>query len=83
MRPIFRCMTTAPRKATNLSIDQSLLDEARALRINLSRAAEDGVARAVAQARAAQWQEEKAPALDSSNEWVNRNGLPLDRHRMF
>ena len=37
-----------PRKATNLSLDAALVDAARALDVNLSRAAEEGLRKAVA-----------------------------------
>lgn len=76
-------MSATARKATNLSLDCALLAEARSLKVNLSRAAEDGVVRAVAQARAEQWKEDNADALASSNDWVSRHGLPLDRYRNF
>lgn len=76
-------MSSTARKPTNLSLDAALLQEARALDINLSRAAEDGVAHAVAKARAAQWKRDNAAALNSSNDWVAQNGLPLSRYRTF
>lgn len=76
-------MSSQARKPTNLSLDAVLLSEARALKINLSRAAEAGVRRAVSQARAKQWQTENAPALESSNAYVEEHGLPLERLRPF
>lgn len=76
-------MTAAAKKPTNLSLDQDLLREAKALGINLSQAAETGLRRAVAEARAAEWKRENAAALQSSNEWVERHGLPLHSHRRF
>ncbi|WP_299288172.1 type II toxin-antitoxin system CcdA family antitoxin [uncultured Tateyamaria sp.] len=76
-------MPSTVRKPTNLSLDASLLQEARSLDINLSRAAEDGVAQAVAQARTALWKQENAAALSSSNDWAARNGLPLAKYRNF
>ena len=76
-------MNTQPRKPTNLSLDASLLTEARALKVNLSRAAEDGVRRAVAAAKAAQWKAENAAALISSNAYVEEHGLPLETYRQF
>ena len=45
-------MNAQPRKPTNLSLDAALLTEAKALKVNLSRAAEDGVRNAVAAAKA-------------------------------
>lgn len=70
-------MGTIRRKPTNLSIDAALIAEARALDVNLSRAAEQGVREAVGRARAAQWKAENAEALDSSNRHVEAHGLPL------
>ncbi|MGJ8623344.1 MAG: type II toxin-antitoxin system CcdA family antitoxin [Yoonia sp.] len=76
-------MNTHPRKPTNLSLDAALLSEAKALKVNLSRAAEDGVRQAVAAAKAAEWKAQNAAALQSSNAYVDRHGLPLDRYRQF
>ncbi|MVA97041.1 post-segregation antitoxin CcdA [Nitratireductor sp. CAU 1489] len=72
-----------PRKSANLSLDAALVAEARALDINLSRAAEAGIGRAIAQERARRWRAENAPALESANAWVEAHGLPLDRYRQF
>ncbi|MFD2649039.1 type II toxin-antitoxin system CcdA family antitoxin [Devosia albogilva] len=76
-------MTVNARKPANLTIDQNLLTEARALKLNVSRAAEAGIAEAVRQEKSRRWQEENAEAIRSSNEWVERNGLPLAKHRPF
>lgn len=65
------------RKPTNLSLNAALIDEARRLNINLSRAAEAGVQTAVDTARAAKWQEENQTAIDDYNRWTAQNGLPL------
>ncbi|ADH87135.1 type II toxin-antitoxin system CcdA family antitoxin [Desulfurivibrio alkaliphilus] len=71
------------RRATNISISARLLDEARLLQVNISRAAEQGVAQATAERRAQLWLEENQAALESSNEYAERNGLPLARYRSF
>lgn len=76
-------MNSQPRKPTNLSMDAALLSEAKALKVNLSRAAEEGVRHAVAAAKAAQWKAENADALESSNAYVEKHGLPLDTFRQF
>lgn len=76
-------MQTQPRKSTNLSLDGALLSEAKSLKVNLSRAAEEGVRRAVAAARAENWRSENASALESSNRYVEQYGLPLERFRQF
>ncbi len=51
--------------------------------VSLSRAAEDGISRAVAEARASQWRAENTAAIQSSNDFVEANGLPLAKHRQF
>lgn len=71
------------RKAANVTLDSDLLSEAHTLGVNVSRAAEAGLSDAVRKARAEQWREENRAALESSNEWVEKNGLPLERYRQF
>ena len=73
----------SPRKATNISLDAQLLDEARALGINISRACERGLASEIAQVRARLWREENREAMEASNAYAERHGLPLARHRLF
>jgi len=76
-------MNSQSRKPTNLSFDTALLTGAKALKVNLSRAAEEGVRTAVATAGAEQWKAANAAALKSSNPYVERHGLPLDKLRPF
>jgi len=76
-------MNSHTRKPTNLSLDATLLTEAKVLKINLSRAAENGVRNAVTEAKAQLWKIENAAALESSNSYVEKHGLPLDRFRQF
>jgi antitoxin CcdA len=73
----------APKKATNVSISETLLADAKELQINVSRAAEAGLDRAIAERRAEIWLQENLDALQSSNEYVERNGLPLAKYRQF
>lgn len=71
------------RRATNVTLDADLLTAAKQLQINVSKAAEAGVAQAVAERRRALWLEANRAALDSSNAYVEQHGLPLARHRGF
>lgn len=75
--------TEGAKRATNVSLNAQLLAEARALDVNISRAAEQGLAQAIAEKRAALWLEENRAALDSSNAFVERQGLPLAKYRGF
>ncbi len=73
----------AGKKATNVSMAEPLLAEAKELHINISQAAEAGVARAVAEKRAQRWIQENWEAIESSNAYVEKHGLPLEKYRMF
>lgn len=73
----------SPRKTTNISLDAQLLDEARALGINISRACERGLASEIAQVRSRLWREENREAMEVSNAYAERHGLPLASHRLF
>ncbi|MFP4004455.1 MAG: type II toxin-antitoxin system CcdA family antitoxin [Alphaproteobacteria bacterium] len=71
------------RRAANLSIDRTVLAEARELKVNVSRAAEEGISRAIAEEKARRWREENAEAIEGWNRWVEKHGLPLARYRQF
>ena len=73
----------APKRATNVTLNSRLLDEAKMLGINVSRAAEQGLARQVAEARAKAWKDENREAIEEWNKYVDENGLPLARFRQF
>lgn len=73
----------AARRATSLTLDRALLDEARTLGVNVSRAAEAGLAEAVRAARAARWQAENAEAIAAYNARIEADGVPLARFRKF
>jgi antitoxin CcdA len=62
---------------TNVSLDVGLLDEARALEINISRDCERGLAEQIGEVRAEHWRKADRAALASSNDFVERRGLPL------
>ena len=71
------------RKAANLSIDVNLLAEAKALSVNISRAAEAGIAEAVRAEKERLWKEENREELEGWNRWVEESGLPLAKYRQF
>lgn len=71
------------RRAANSSLDETSVSEVRHLNINLSRAAEGGIARAVKTERERLWRLENARAIAEMNDHIDRNGLPLAEHRQF
>lgn len=71
------------RKSTNVSLDPRLVDEAKSLGVNVSRACESGLVAELKAARKQQWVEANWDAIQSSNAWVAEHGLPLAKYRMF
>jgi antitoxin CcdA len=76
-------VAASARKATNLTLDTTLIEEARSLNLNVSRAAEAGIADAIKKEKGRLWREENAGAIRSANDWVEKNGLPLGKYRLF
>lgn len=81
--PMKTTSAAVARKATNVTIEPSLLVQAKALHINVSKAAEAGLMQAVAARRAELWLADNQGALESSNAYVQKNGLPLAKFRNF
>ena len=71
------------RKPLNVSLEASLVSEAKELGVNLSRAAETGIRKAVKSAKEEQWKRENAAAIDAFNLWMETNELPLREYRDF
>ena len=74
---------SAPKRATNVSLNGDLLEQAKALGINVSRACERGLAEQIAELREKRWLEENREALKSSNAYLAGHGLPLVKHRPY
>lgn len=71
------------KRAANLSVDQELLEQAKAMKINLSKTLEQGLLRAIKEKQALAWKQENRAALEGYNQWVESNGLPLAQYRRF
>ena len=71
------------RRATNVSLDEQVVADAKALGVNVSRACEGGLRAEVDKARKVLWLAENREAMESSNAWVEKHGLPLARYRIF
>lgn len=71
------------RRSLNLSISESLIEEARDMKLNLSRFLEEKLDEALRNARARQWQEENKEAIDTYNDFVRRHGMWSDGVRRF
>ncbi len=69
------------RKPTNLSLDARLVAEAKNLDINISRVAEESIAKAVNDEKARLWKIENRDVIKSLNDYAESQGLPLDEAR--
>jgi antitoxin CcdA len=78
-----QCTSSAARKPTNITLPESLICEAKQLKINVSQAAEAGLILALAKKREELWLAENEAALESSNAYVEDQGLPLAKYRGF
>ncbi|MDN7671102.1 type II toxin-antitoxin system CcdA family antitoxin [Burkholderia oklahomensis] len=73
----------ATRKPTNVSLPLELLERAKELHVNISRASERGLREEVQEAEARAWAEEHEDFIAEMNTRIERDGLPLEEHRMF
>jgi antitoxin CcdA len=72
-----------PRRATNVTLPEALLQEAKALGVNLSQACERGLTAEVEALRRRRWLEENREAMAAWNAHVAEHGLPLESFRTF
>ena len=66
-----------------LSLDEGLVEQARSLNLDVAKAAEEGIARAVKSERERLWKIENAEAIAAENAYVEKHGLPLAKYRQF
>lgn len=74
---------SAPKKATNLSVNQDLLRQARDLGLNLSGVLEERLVEIISQARRDAWLAENQDAIQEYNEHIASRGAFSDALRRF
>ncbi len=65
------------RRPVNLTVREDVLDEAKSLQLNASKAAEAGIISAIKEARAQEWLEVNEMALKAHNVRVEKSGTLL------
>ena len=75
--------SNALKKPTNVTIRSDLLDEARALKINLSQEFEQHLSEVVRKQRGEQWKRENREAIKAYNKFVEENGIWSDEFRTW
>lgn len=73
----------ASKRPTNVSLPADMVEEAKRLGINVSQACEVGLSKEVRKALGEEWKRENREAIESSNEYVRKHGLPLAKYRLF
>lgn len=73
----------APKRATNVSINGDLLNQARELDVNLSATLEQALAEVIRQRKQERWLAENREAIGAYNGHVEQNGVFSDRLRSF
>lgn len=71
------------KRATNVSVDARLLEQARELKINLSQTLEDTLRARIAEAHGQRWRQANAKAIEAHNERIAKKGMFSDRLRRF
>lgn len=74
---------TAPKKAANLSINSELLNQAKALHINLSATLERALAEAIRDKQRQQWLQENRQSIEDYNQRIEVEGCFSDSLRSF
>lgn len=66
---------TAKRKNINLTINESVLEEAKNLELNMSQEAERGILNAIKLEYEAKWREKNKEAIQAYNHEIDERGL--------
>jgi len=74
---------SAPKKATNLSINSDLLRQAKELNINLSQQVEGYLSELVRKAKEQKWLSENEEAIAAYNDRIEKEGVFSEGLRRF
>ena len=78
-----RALLTGSKKAVNVSIDQGLIQQAKALNINLSAVMEEALQQVVIAEGQRQWLDSHQQSISAYNQDVEENGVFSDVLRYF
>jgi antitoxin CcdA len=74
---------TALKKATNITLSVDVLNEAKALGINISQTCDQYLRELVKIERERRWQQDNAEFIAAYNQTVEQEGLPLEQWQSF
>jgi antitoxin CcdA len=73
----------APKRASNLSVNSNLLEEARKYKVNLSKLLEQALIETLIEKKRVEWLEQNRAALEAYNERIEERGVFSDGIRNF
>jgi len=73
----------SPKRAANLTLSTEVLDDAKALGINISKACDAHLRELVRKEKEARWKAEHIDFIQAYNQTVAEESLPLDAWRTF
>jgi antitoxin CcdA len=78
-----KALEVRARKSTNVTLPLEVLNRAKELGINLSRASERGVREEIRETEARRWADDNTELVAAYASMVERDGLPLAKYRTF
>jgi antitoxin CcdA len=81
-KPMLR-FENSPKKATNLSLNASVLAAAKEMGMNISQTVDALLADEVKRRYWEKWRDDNKDAFQAYNERIQREGLPLAKYRSF
>jgi antitoxin CcdA len=78
-----KALEVRARKSTNVTLPLEVLNRAKELGINLSRASERGVREEIQETEARRWADDNTELVAAYTSMVERDGLPLAKYRTF
>lgn len=76
-------MGKAAKRPVNLRIDESLIDQAKAMNVNLSQTLETSLVKILREKQQAAWLDENREAVKAYNQRIEEQGLFSDGLRQF
>lgn len=76
-------VSSGTRKAVNVTLDTGVVEAAREAGLNLSQVCESALRTASKKVLEERWRKENRAAMEAWDGWIEQNGLPLEKYRMF
>lgn len=74
---------SAPKKATNLSLNSDLLSKAKDLKVNLSATLEQALREKLIDVEAEKWKKDNKTSIEAYNDFVSENGCLSEEYRDY